>query len=77
MWDLILTFVLVGAVIALTPLLIWAMQGLKPKKGGGVFGAVMDGFAAGYEARQEHLQTAKRKKQHGGRESGDPPSLEG
>jgi hypothetical protein len=77
MLDLILTLVLVGAVIALTPFLIWAMQGLKPKNGGGALGAVLDGFAVGYEARQEHLQNAKRKKQQGGRESGDPPSLEG
>jgi hypothetical protein len=68
---------LVTGIIAMTPVLIWAMQGLKPKNGGGAMGAAMDGFAAGYEPRQEHLQIAKRHKKQGGSENGDPPSLEG
>lgn len=77
MSDPILSLLLVAVVVALTPFLIWAMQGLKPKDGGGALGAVMDGLSAGFEARQEHLQNAKSKKQEGGRENGDPPSLVG
>ena len=76
MSDFVLTLLLFAGIIALTPALIWAIQGLKPKRGGGVTGAFMDGFAAGYETRQEHLQTAKRQRRQGGRESGDPQAQE-
>jgi hypothetical protein len=77
MAELLLTVLLVAGVIALAPALIWALRGIKPKRGGGVLGASMHGVAAGYETQQEHLQIAKQQKRQGGRENGDPPSQVG
>ena len=70
--NLLVRFAGFIAFLILVPLLGWCLQGLKPRRGG-VASSAMDGFASVFDTQQTRLQDAKREKNKGGRENGEPP----
>jgi type II secretory pathway component PulL len=67
----ILTFI---AVLVLAPVMGWLVQGRTRTRRGGAIGAAMEGFGQALQPQQQRLADAKREKNKGGRENGEPPT---